>query len=375
MVKLIPKKGSTLHDFPYSSPQRKCPHFWIINVTPPGPAHCIHHCLYCYARDAIYTRFSPEMIVYSNLPQLVEKDIKRIYLCPPISISNVSDPCQDVPEVREAVKKLISLIMSYRIPFFVTTKGDPRFLFQLPGFIDYKPKFMAITIEGTPDILSLLSPGAPPFPKRLEAVAAISCLGINTIVRLDPLFVHLFYAVYGDEWLRQVEEIIHKFSLAGAKHVVASTGRLSRKRLPGGGKSSWQRIMGTVSTFSNAAARRMESEYTFDARWGHGGLLLRRDLRLQTHARLKEIVESYGMTYAVCQELGQEADSEGINNCQRFWLPFSLKQADGTFKPVPGCAADCYSLCRDKKYPPCGQPLLTQPQPFKISYLRKPALL
>lgn len=372
MVKLIPKKGSTLHDFPYSSPRRKCPHFWIINVTPPGPAHCIHNCLYCYARDAIYSKFSPDMVVYSNLPELVERDIKLTYLSPPISISTVSDPCQDVPEVRGVVKKLISLIMRYRLPFFITTKGDARFLFELPGFIDYKPKFIATTIEGTPEILSLLSPGAPPFSKRLEAVEEISSLGINTIVRLDPLFVHLFYAIYGDEWLQQVEEIIHRFSLAGAKHVVASTGRLSRRRLPGDRKSSWDRIMGTVTTFSNAAARRMESEYTFDTEWRGGGLFLRRDLRLQIHAQVKEIVESYGMTYAVCQELGREADSEGISSCQRFSLPFSLKQPDGTFNPIPGCTANCHILCRDKKCPPCGQPLLTQAKPFKISYLRKP---
>ena len=372
MVKLIPKKGSTLHDFPYSSPQRKCPHFWIINVTPPGPAHCIHNCLYCYARDAIYSRFSPDMVVYSNLPELVEKDIKHIYLSPPISISNVSDPCQDVPEVRQVVKKLISLIMSYRLTFFITTKGDPRFLFELPGFIDYEPKFIAITIEGTPEILSLLSSGAPPFHKRLEAVEEISRRGINTIVRLDPVFVHLFYAIYGDKWLYQIKEIIRRFSLAGAKHIVTSTGRLSRRRLPGNRKSSWDRIVAIVKKFSNIAARRMENEYTFDTEWRGRGLFLRRDLRLQIHAQVKEIVESYGMTYAVCQELGREADSEGISSCQRFPLPFSLKQPDGTFNPVPGCNGNCYNLCRDKKYPPCGQPLLTQTKPFKISYLRKP---
>jgi len=116
-VKLIKKKGSTLHDYPYRTPGRKCdypyrtpgrkcPHFWIINVTPPGPAHCIHHCLYCYARQAIYSDYSAETLVYSNLPELVEKDLKKITLCPPISISNVSDPCQPIPELRSEVKRL-----------------------------------------------------------------------------------------------------------------------------------------------------------------------------------------------------------------------------------------------------------------------------
>ncbi|MFC1927969.1 hypothetical protein ACFLW7_05290, partial [Chloroflexota bacterium] len=48
-VKLIAKKGSTFHDFPYAHPERKCFHCWIINVTPPGPSQCVHSCIYCYA--------------------------------------------------------------------------------------------------------------------------------------------------------------------------------------------------------------------------------------------------------------------------------------------------------------------------------------
>lgn len=373
MINLVPKKGSTLHDFPYASSQRKCPHFWIINVTPPGPAHCVHNCLYCYARDAIYSDFSPDMVVYSNLTQLVERDLKRVYLAPPISISNVSDPCQDVPQVKDMVKKLISLIISYRIPFSITTKGDPSFLLKLPGFTDFKFKFVAITIEGTTDVLSLLSPGAPPFHKRLQAVKELSSLGIDTIVRLDPLFPHLFYALYGEAWLYELEGLIDGFSLAGAKHIICSTGRLSRRRLPDGRKSSWDKVSRVIERFSAPAARRMEREYVFESRWGGKGFFLRKDLRFQLHAKMKEMVERHNMTYAVCQELGQEADSPGISYCERFLLPFAVKQPDGIFAPIAGCTANCHVSCRDNKSPPCGQPLLISAKPFKIRYLRRPS--
>ena len=149
-IKLIAKKGSTFHDFPYSSPKRKCFHCWIINVTPPGPNQCLHQCIYCYAREAIYSNYSEDTLIYNNLPELVEKDLKRLTLCPPISLSNVSDPCQDIPELKEEVKRLVQLLMGYGVSFFITTKGDPSFLFQLPGFITYKPKLIATTIEGTP---------------------------------------------------------------------------------------------------------------------------------------------------------------------------------------------------------------------------------
>lgn len=242
-VRLIAKKSSTFHDFPYPSSERKCLHCWIINVTPPGPNQCLHKCIYCYAREAIYSNYSEDTLVYNNLPELVEKDLKKLTLCPPISLSNVSDPCQDISELRREVKRLVQLLMDYGVSFFITTKGDPSFLLELPGFIEYKPKLIATTIEGTPEILQLLSPAAPPFDTRVATVHKLSNLGIDTVIRFDPIFMHLFQAVYGDSWSSKIAELIHVFSATGAKHIIASTGKLSKKRPPDHkGTSIWRRI-------------------------------------------------------------------------------------------------------------------------------------
>lgn len=372
-VKLISKKGSTLHDYPYTVSSRKCPHFWIINVTPPGPAHCVHHCLYCYARQAIYSDYSKETLIYSNLPELVERDLKRISLCPPISISNVSDPCQPIPELRAEVKRLVQLLMSYGVGFSITTKGDPGFLLDLPGFIAYRPKFIAITIEGTADILSLLSPAAPSLEKRLEAVHRLARLGIDTLIRFDPVFIHLFQALYGSFWFQQVEDLIHTFANTGAKHIVCSTGRLSKKSaFPYGTSTSlWERVRQVIQRRSTEAARRFEQEYCYERGGTSQGYLLRRDRRLEFHRRLKALVEENGMTYATCQELSaEESDSSGLPHCERFLLPFARKQADGRFKAIEGCTANCHVSCRHLSCPPCGQPKLVSPRPFKVSYLR-----
>jgi len=372
-VKLINKKGSTLHDYPYTVPSRKCPHFWIINVTPPGPAHCIHRCLYCYARQAIYSDYSKETLIYSNLPELVEKDLKRISLCPPISISNVSDPCQPIPELRAEVKRLVQLLMSYGVCFSLTTKGDPGFLLDLPGFVTYQPKFIAITIEGTADILSLLSPAAPSLEKRLEAVRRLAKLGIDTLIRFDPVFIHLFQALYGSSWFQQVEDLIQAFANTGTKHIVCSTGRLSKKSAyPYGTSTSlWERVRQVIQRHSSEAVRRFEREYCYERGGTSQGYLLRRDLRLEFHRRLKALVEESGMTYATCQELSaEESDSSGLPHCERFLLPFARKQADGRFKTIEGCTANCHVSCRHLVYPPCGQPELVSSKPFKISYLK-----
>jgi len=370
-VKLISKKGSTLHDYPYTVPGRKCPHFWIINVTPPGPAHCIHHCLYCYARQAIYSDYSAETLVYNNLPELVESDLKKISLCPPISISNVSDPCQPIPELRAEVRRLVQLLMNYGVCFAITTKGDPSFLLDLPGFVPYQLKFIAITIEGTADILALLSPAAPPFEKRLEAVRRLSGLGIDTLIRFDPVFIHLFQALYGSSWFQQVEDLIRIFAGTGAKHIVCSTGRLSKKLAQGVSNSLWQQVLKIIQKHSAEAARRFEQEYCYERGGTSQGYLLRRELRLEFHRRLRALVEENGMTYATCQELSsEESDSPGLPHCERFLLPFVRKQADGRFKVIEGCTANCHVSCRHQLYPPCRQPKLISPRPFKISYLK-----
>lgn len=371
MVKLIAKKGSTLHDFPYASPGRKCPHFWIINVTPPGPAHCVHNCLYCYARQAIYSDFSEETAVYNNLPELVEKDLWKIDLCPPISISNVADPCQPIPELQAEVKRLIRLLMDYGVGFGITTKGDPSLLLDLPGFAEYQPKFIGITIEGTADVLRLLSPAAPPFEKRLETVRRLSELGIDTLIRLDPVFVHLFQALYGDGWFGQMEQLIQTFAGTGAKHIICSTGRLSRRVFPGDGASLWERVRRVIAGHSPEAARRFEAEYVYE-RGASQGYRLRPDLRLKFHQKVKARVEDIGMTYATCQELSAAtADSAGLPHCERFLLPFARKQPDGRFKVIEGCTANCHVTCRTMSSPPCGQPRLVSTKPFRISDLKE----
>ncbi|MBC8511931.1 MAG: radical SAM protein [Dehalococcoidia bacterium] len=373
-IRLIGKKGSTFHDFPYSSPKRKCFHCWIINVTPPGPSHCLHHCLYCYAREAIYSDYSEDTLVYNNLPELVEKDLRKLALCPPVSLSNVSDPCQDIPELQSEVKRLVQLLMNYGVSFFITTKGNPSFLLEIPGFAAYELKLVAITIEATPEILQLLSPQAPPFNARLAALQKLSRLGIHTVARLDPVFIHLFQALHAEAWFDRIADLIDAFAAAGVRHIISSTGRLSKKpaRAAGGtGESTFQRVFKVIQAHSPPAAKKFQSEYTYELGGAGQGYLLRKDLRLDFHHKVRELVEARGMTYATCQELAaEESDSEGIPHCEGLPLPFARKQLSGKFQPIPGCTANCHVSCRGLSNPPCGQPKLVTYKPLKLSNLR-----
>jgi DNA repair photolyase len=378
-IRLVAKKGSTFHDFPYSSPERKCFHCWIINVTPAGPNQCLHNCAYCYAREAIYSNYSQDTLLYDNLPELVERDLRKLTLCPPISLSNISDPCQEISELRREVRTLVRLLMDYGVSFFITTKGDPSFLLELPGFVEYQPKFIAITIEGTSEVLALLSPGAPSFDARVAAAGRLSRMGVDVVIRLDPILTHLFQALYGDTWFERICGLIDIFAAAGAKHVIAGSGRLSRRRAPSGSRedaSVWQRICKIIFSQSPLAAKKFEQEYVCEAHWSGWGYRLRRDLRLDFHRKVKQVVEARGMTYATCQELSAgESDSSGIPHCEGLPVPFARKQADGRFKPIPGCTANCLVSCRGLAKPPCGQAELISCEPLRLKSLRSGSMM
>ncbi|HUT36758.1 MAG TPA: radical SAM protein [Planctomycetota bacterium] len=371
-VRLVHKKSSTFHDFPYTCSQRKCIHNWIVNVTPPGFSHCIHQCLYCYARDAIFAQDSGGALeVYDNLPELVARDLDRMTLCPPISISNTTDPCQAVPEVRREVARLVRLLVERGLSFLVITKGDATFLLDVPGFAAHPNKVVATTIEGPPEVLRLLSPRAPAFDERLGSVRRLAERGVKTAVRLDPMLPHVYQTVYGERWFKQVEGLVARFAEAGCGHVICSTGRLTRKAPAGHSSSSFQRLEALMAELSPSAAEGLRRDYAFDRSGTSTGYLWRRPLRLAFHRRLRAVCEAHGMTYATCQENApEETDSPGLPSCEGYALPFCVKGLGGAFHPVEGCTAFCHVRCKGLARPPCGRPELVSHLPLRISLLR-----
>lgn len=373
--------SSTLHDFPYRGESRKCYHKWIINVTPPGRGNCLHDCLYCYARDAVYSRKQEgAMEVYSDLASTVEKELSRLELCPPVSISNVTDPCQDVPELRRAVEELVGVLVEWGVSFHVITKGDPSFLAEVNGFPGRRHFFLAVTVEGPPEVLGALSPRAPQYESRLEAIRWAASLGLPALVRLDPVIPPLWRAFYGKGWAGKAAEVLADCAAAGAKHVVSSTGRFTSatrnslahlaRSVAGWEEAASQGALQEASTDGEAA---MEEAYAYDRSYTSSGYMLRHDLRLDLHRRMRDAARELGMTYSVCQELASgEADTPGLPHCEAFPMSFSRREGPREFAPIPGCTANCHVTCAGQDDPPCGRPELTLPQPYRPSSLKIP---
>lgn len=363
-VMLVERKSPTLHDFPYRGSARKCYHKWIVNVTPPGRPHCIHGCLYCYARDAVYSRTSDRaMRVYANLPEVVERELSTLELCPPVSISNVTDPCQAVPELRRVVRELVEVLVRWGVSFHLITKGDPSFLDAVEGFPRSGHFFLEVTIEGPPEVLGLLSPAAPPYESRLQALAWAASQGVPAVLRLDPFIPHLWRALYGPGWEERLERLFREASLSGAGHVVSSTGRFTA--------ATRKALAEVVAARSEREARSLLEDYRFDRSATSSGYMLPPAGRHGFHRLARSLSEGLGMTYAVCQELPSDAvDSPGLPHCEAFPMPFSRRSAPGGFSPLEGCTANCHRSCAGMDDPPCGRPELARPEPFRPSMLR-----
>ncbi len=380
--RLIPKRGSTLHDFPYASPTRKCPHRWIINLTPPGTDHCIHNCVYCYARDAIFARATNGVLhIYNNLPALVRRDLKQLRICPPISISNITDPCQPVPPLRAELSRLVELLIAYGVTFMLITKGDPRFLLETDSFRS-APVLLAETIEGPPEILSRLSPRAASFSTRIQSVEAFVRAGVRTVVRIDPIFIHLYRAVYGERWFEPLRWLLETLHEVGVRHVITSTGRL-RRHVPKRGEneatqSLFDRVGAVIAAASEVEYRRFVDDYTYARSPGcSAGYFLHGERALRFHRRLRKAAEAIGLTYATCLEphclhTDETCDSDGLVSCEGGALPFTRKGADGRFHPIAGCTGNCLrcSTGDSDHNPPCGRPTLRDPRPFTRAMLR-----
>lgn len=355
----------TLHDFPYRGERRKCYHKWIVNVTPPGKEHCLHSCLYCYARDAVYSRRREKgMVVYRDLAEVVEGELSRLELCPPLSISNVTDPCQDVPELRRAVLELVEALSRWGVSYHVITKGDPSFLSAAEGFPGSGYFFLAVTIEGPPEVLAALSPRAPSYGDRLESLRWAASRGLPALVRLDPVIPPLWRALYGEGWIGRAREVLADCAAAGAGHVVSSTGRFTAATLA--------RLRELAEGSSPREAEALARDYAYDRSYTSGGHMLRHGERLSFHLAMREAAEKLGMTYAVCQELAaKEADTPGLPHCEAFSMPFSRRVGPEEFAPIPGCTANCHATCPDPAAPPCGRPELVSTHPYNPSQLKR----
>lgn len=313
----------------------------------------------CYARAYPWSQEKPA--IYQNTAEKLRQELARVELCPPLYLSQITDPLQPQGRLRELTAQVVEVAISYGIPFHLITKnGEGVFwlLRRVPELSHYPRWWLAMTIEAPPEKQLLTSPGASSIWERLNAVEACARLGVFVVVRTDP-------AIWG--LVREEDEvwILNQAKEAGASHIVSALGhfnRLSFSRL----------ILALTAAGLKKEAAEVQRNY---ARQGKESGPLRAairapwPLRQKFHSFMRAEAEARGLTYAPCLEMGREWDSPGIPHCEAAPQGTMVRKKGERFKPIPGCYADCLRSCPNPKNPPCGRPELLTQYPFRFSTL------
>lgn len=314
----------------------------------------------CYARAYPWSQNKPAF--YANTPEKLASELEKIEICPPLYLSQITDPLQPNRMVRETTAKVVEVAIRFGVAFHLITKsGEGLFwlLKRVPSLREYPHWWLSITIEAPPEKQKVTSPFASPVWERLAAAEECAKAGIFVVVRTDP-------AIWGLVHEEDEIWILDRARDAGARHIVSALGHFNRV--------SFGRLVEALSRFGFkkeasevlATYRPQEKEGFFPRAVIRAPL----SLRQKFHRFMRQEAEKRGMTYSACLEMGREWDSPGIPHCEA--APqgrLSKKDPSGKFSLLDNCYADCLRNCPDPLRPPCGRRELLQQYPYKFSTL------
>jgi len=255
---------------PWKSQSCACPKKYCLNVY----TGCAHRCLYCYSSSYIPDFFGPRK--KKDLLKRISKDIETLDRKIPISISNSTDPYQSLERTKKDTRKCLELLRDFKK--LIVTKSP-----LVTRDIDlFSNTVVAITITTDDETLAkLIEPGAPAPQERLNALKILSDSGIQTIARIDPIIPHLN---------EDASNLIEKLKYMGVKHIVSSTYKSK--------KDSMERLTTAFREHSD----KWHELYNKKGETISGARYLSKDTRLALISKIKEQVESEGMTFAACRE-------------------------------------------------------------------------
>lgn len=188
---------------------------------------CEHNCRYCYLYRSRRVKGVPEHRV--DAARL--EDIKRVFnevgdgehqsylhQCIeqriPAQIGTSTDPFQPIEKKAQITKQTLEFLNEIDYKFMLITKGIvPESYFDLIGDNPIQTTIITSDIN----ISYKLEPNAPTPNERIENIREMADVGINTQLRLWPIFPNL---------TDQTTYLIDKVREAGAKDVIASFIRL-----------------------------------------------------------------------------------------------------------------------------------------------------
>lgn len=265
-----------IKDFdPWKDPLCTCPPKYGFNPY----TGCSHACVYCYITSYIPNAFQCRPKV--QLLKRVKRDLLKIDLRKPISMSNSSDPYP--PEEKELLltRRCLELFQERKCKVLLITKSNLvlRDLDLLERF-RCAVSFTITTLQ--PRIYKKLEPAAPKPELRLKTIRELSRAGIPCAVRMDPIIPGL------NE--REIRQILKCSARAGALHVTAST----FKPRP----DSWKRF----SLLFPELSEKLRRLYFEKGERHRNAWYLPAELRREILQKVRLACDENGVTFASCRE-------------------------------------------------------------------------
>lgn len=255
---------------PWKSELCSCPPKYSINPY----TGCTHHCLYCYATSYIkdFFRCRPK-------PRLVEslkRDLKKIPSGSLISMCNTSDPYPPIEKNLKITHECLKVFASSGMRILIITKSS-----CVTRDIDLlKDSDSAVTMTITTlKHHQKLEPNAPSPSERFKTLEILAKKGIPVGLRLDPIIPFL-----NDE---EIEDILKIAKNCGVKHVISSTF-----------KPRWDSLKRMNKAFPEIM---LKLNPLYKDKIGNS-LYLPVEIRKDIMLKVKNICESFGLSFSCCRE-------------------------------------------------------------------------
>lgn len=255
---------------PWKSELCTCPSKYSINPY----TGCAYHCLYCYAssyiKDFFRCRAKPRLV------ESLKRDIKKIPSGSLISMCNTSDPYPPVEKNFKITHECLKVFASSGMRILIITKSS-----CVIRDIDLlKDSACAVTMTITTlKHHKKLEPNAPSPSERFKTLETLAKKGIPVGLRLDPIIPLL-----NDE---EVEDILKLAKNCGVKHITSSTF-----------KPRWDSLRRMNRAFPEIMSKLIP---LYKNRIGNSWYLPT-DIRKDIIFKVKNICDSFGLTFSCCRE-------------------------------------------------------------------------
>ncbi|MGB9607552.1 MAG: SPL family radical SAM protein, partial [bacterium] len=327
---------------------------------------CQHACPFCYTRTfpGYFEEWREKgyIYVFENFPQSVAKQLDKLRIAACGYLSPVTDPFQPLEQQFRLSEQLVEVFIQRNLPIEVITKGRiPQRVIDLIS--QQRHSFIQVSIlTWDENLRRILVPGGADTETLLDNLRRAKEAGIYAVARIDPIFP---YITDNPADLHRLVKLVKE---AGAKHIVGSIVDIPVK--------TRKEVFSLIARID----RKLVSFYKelFQERIGYS-LHAKIDYRKNIFAKLKEICQEEGLTFALCMEFaltGKEYEGkpivEGLNkyfatsrNCEGMDVPIYVRNGD-KFEPL-NCDGACL-LCEN---PICGIEELASGGAWRLSdYIR-----